>query len=471
MSTIMSDVTPCNPASPRRSQVPGPVSEKFVTEDSTGVAAQASVSVNATGEKPKARLVQQAFHKGMFINRPRSSSVGELCITTPQPSKGTMPHSLDWQKVPTTRSGKRRRTSISPPSESLPMTSNSYDILPVDAPESFNRSKAGNKPPPLILYGIEDVTKLKETLETVLDPSDFSFKIVTKTQLRVNCSSPESYKKLMNLVREKGLIGHTFTRKEDRCCRIVIRNLHHTTPHAEIIKEIESTGNKVVGEIINARSGPEKKPSSTFFVNLEPNINNKKVKDIKYIYNTSVKMEDPKKRKTIPQCNRCQQYGHTKNNCTKPFRCVKCAESHKTSDCLKKDRNSPAKCALCFGNHPANYKGCQVYKEIYDRKFNKRPKQPTISQPKSPTMKEELARNIKTINNPTSVSNENYQQSNATSIPTYAGAVKGPNSQQSTSNLVEDLLIKQSEKIEALLQQISSMMSLIVKLVDRLSRS
>ena len=85
-------------------------------------------------------------------------------------------------------------------------------------------------------------------------------------------------------------------------------------------------------------------------------------------------------------------------------------------------------------------------------------------------MKEEQVRNIKIINNPT-VSNENYQQSNATFIPTYAGAVKGPNSQQSTSNLVEDLLIKQSEKIEALLQQISSMMSLIVKLVDRLSRS
>ena len=51
MNTIMSDVTPCN-------QLPGPVSEKFVTEDSTGVAAQASVSVNATGEKRKARLVQ-----------------------------------------------------------------------------------------------------------------------------------------------------------------------------------------------------------------------------------------------------------------------------------------------------------------------------------------------------------------------------------------------------------------------------
>lgn len=53
----------------------------------------------------------------------------------------------------------------------------------------------------------------------------------------------------------------------------------------------------------------------------------------------------------------------------RPYRCVKCAEGHKTTECPKKDRNTPATCILCFGDHPASYKGCQVYKEIRARKM------------------------------------------------------------------------------------------------------
>lgn len=39
-----------------------------------------------------------------------------------------------------------------------------------------------------------------------------------------------------------------------------------------------------------------------------------------------------------------------------------------TIDCPKKDRKTPAKCCLCLGDHPANYKGCQVFLEINNRK-------------------------------------------------------------------------------------------------------
>ncbi|CAH1113872.1 unnamed protein product [Psylliodes chrysocephalus] len=30
----------------------------------------------------------------------------------------------------------------------------------------------------------------------------------------------------------------------------------------------------------------------------------------------------------------------------------------------KNPANTPAKCALCEGSHPANYKGCEVYKNL-----------------------------------------------------------------------------------------------------------
>lgn len=206
----------------------------------------------------------------------------------------------------------------------------------------------------------------------MLDKQEYILKLINQNQLRVNCTTVEAYKQLIAKVREMGLIGHTFTRKEERCYRVVIKNLHHSTPHEAIIEAIEKTGNTVCGEIINARVGPEKRPTSTFFVNIDRNHNNKAVKSIRHIYNMAVTIEDPRKRNAIVQCTKCQQYGHSKNNCMSPDRCIKCAGQHKTSDCEKKDRNTPAKCALCLGEHPANYKGCKVYQEILNRKKNNR---------------------------------------------------------------------------------------------------
>jgi hypothetical protein len=60
----------------------------------------------------------------------------------------------------------------------------------------------------------------------------------------------------------------------------------------------------------------------------------------------------------------CHRYGHTKNFCHLKPRCVKCAGDHSTSQCPRKERSSDVRCVLCDGNHPANYKGCTVYKDL-----------------------------------------------------------------------------------------------------------
>ncbi|CAG9137125.1 unnamed protein product [Plutella xylostella] len=234
----------------------------------------------------------------------------------------------DWQTVPILRQhkNKKRKFSALSPEKDLP-TQNRYSPLQVDKNVVTNPMEKTTKPPPILLYGIVNIAKLKEVIDECLDQSQYSFKIVTKNQLRVTADSTESYKKLLSLVREKKMIGHTFIQKNERPYRIVIKNLHHSTPTDAIIEAVESTGNKVYGEIINARYGPEKTPLSTWFVNLAPGPNIDAIKKLKYIYHTSVTIEDPKQKKTVPQCKRCQQYGHTKNYCMRPYRCVKCAES------------------------------------------------------------------------------------------------------------------------------------------------
>ena len=85
---------------------------------------------------------------------------------------------------------------------------------------------------------------------------------------------------------------------------------------------------------------------------------------MKVIQNKLIHIEPPRSTKPhIPQCIRCQQYGHTHKYCNKPFNCVKCGGHHNSDTCIK-PRGSPAKCALCGGPHPANYKGCEQYHNI-----------------------------------------------------------------------------------------------------------
>jgi hypothetical protein len=76
-----------------------------------------------------------------------------------------------------------------------------------------------------------------------------------------------------------------------------------------------------------------------------------------------ITVEAPRPKKHIVQCTRCQSYGHTKAYCAKPYACVKWGGNHNTTTCTK-TLNTPAKCALCGGNHPASYKGCDVYKNL-----------------------------------------------------------------------------------------------------------
>lgn len=461
---------------------------------------------NTHNKVPK-KLTQQVFHPSLF-NRtsPASAPARTMPSTSGTPLEEQSQDTTTWQRAPTLRLHKRKKPSDSPPSPPRTATSNRFEILAVDDEEVVIRQR-DLKPPPLLLYGIEDVNKLSQTLETALQKSDYTFKIINKNQLRVSCNSVPAYKSLMSLVREKGLIGHTFTRKEERSYRIVIRNLHHTTPHTAIVEEIESTGNKVRGEIINARYGPDRKPTSTFFVNLEPGDQNPEVKKIRVIYNTSVIIEDPRKSNTIVQCMRCQQYGHSKNNCLRPYRCVKCAQAHKTSDCPKTDRNTPATCALCLGSHPANYKGCEVYREILDRKLKTRPKETrylTQTQPKNdsrtavqvspkptkPTMpsheqipystphtkKKEHVNQSVPHTHQTQEHTQNKQNNNTkTSKSSYADRARINSHTTNTDEVIkltpsiEELLTKQTQKVDTLIQQIGSLIGLIMMLIEKLT--
>jgi hypothetical protein len=163
---------------------------------------------------------------------------------------------------------------------------------------------------------------------------------------------------------------HTYKPRQDRSFRVVIRNLHPSTEVQDIKRALTDKGHEVTN-IWNAKQRSTNQPLPLHFIDIKPHSNNKEIYQITTLLNTVVKVEAPHVKRAIPQCMRCQKYGHTKNYCRNSPRCVKCAEQHLTSECPRKVQDDTVKCANCSDQHPANYRGCTVHKQLQQQLYPK----------------------------------------------------------------------------------------------------
>lgn len=222
------------------------------------------------------------------------------------------------------------------------------------------------KPPPIFIPDVSDVKKMTSSIESVLSKEEYSYKCLFKNKVKICTVSSEAYRKLVRKLNTLEVSFHTYQLKQERAYRVVLKNMHSSTDLQEIKDSIEAAGH-LVRNISNAKSFHTKEPLPMFFIDLEPNPNNKDIYELTFLLNAKVTFEPPRKNKEAVQCKKCQRYGHTKTYCWYPFRCVKCGQNHDTKSCSKL-KTTPAKCVLCDGDHPANYRGCSVYKDMKHKK-------------------------------------------------------------------------------------------------------
>lgn len=195
-----------------------------------------------------------------------------------------------------------------------------------------------------------------------------NFTCINRTNsTKILSSTPDHYRKIVKYLDSTSAQFHTYQLQEERALRVVIRNLHPSTPTDEIKAELQDLG-FAIRQVVNAKRNEngEVRQLPLFFVDLERNQNSEKIYELTRLYHTKISVESLHRKKDIVQCTKCQKYGHTKSYCRHQPRCVKCGSSH-TSDACTKSRDSPATCALCHLNHPANYKGCQTYQSLRAR--------------------------------------------------------------------------------------------------------
>jgi hypothetical protein len=364
----------------------------------------------------------------------------------------SQPAEQQWQTV----SRKRGRKTEGPehPDENLQdywlggttPTVNRFSILQEEQMEDAAKQSSEPKPPPIFISGVTNIKPLTELLNTIAKDK-YLVKTLYNDQVRVQPTESSVYTTIIKALIDKNTEFHTYKPRQDRSFRVVLKNIHPSTDLQDIKQDLQDKGHEVTN-IWNVKQRVTKKPLPVHFIDIKPSGNNKDIYNITTLLNTIVQFEAPHAKREIPQCMRCQQFGHTKNYCRNNPRCVKCAAQHNTSECPRKTNDDNVKCVNCHEKHPANYRGCIVHKQIQQKMY--------------PRMRERL---IETRPPPTGVTYTQATQGRPELPQTKEPQPNAPNMTQSTNDLTE---LRQMMK--NLLDQMGTLINLITALISKNSK-
>jgi hypothetical protein len=269
---------------------------------------------------------------------------------------------------------KKRKAESSPELES--------EVVTVDKPKQ-NVIDKRPKLPPVVLSNIDDFNSVQKIM--ILQNIKYEIKLLNNKQLSIKVYSENDYRTLTKAVNEAKFEWHSYENKATRPCKVIARGLHPTCDPKYIVEDLEQSGFNILSAVnlkkkLKIDNKQIVKSLPLFMLSFDHSEDIKKIFSIAHIVSTKVTIEAIRtERENIPQCKRCQLFGHTKAFCNRKPRCVKCAGSHLTFECTL-DKKAPPKCSNCQEAHPANYRGCAVAKELQKRRKAK--KKVEIKEPK-----------------------------------------------------------------------------------------
>jgi hypothetical protein len=141
-----------------------------------------------------------------------------------------------------------------------------------------------------------------KSIEKDINKEDYQLK-VKNNQVIILPTNPDSYRKLIRLLKTLNAKFHTYQLKQERLFRVLLRNIYHSANLDELKHELQNLGHEVTN-ISNIRHRITKNPLSLFFVDLKQKANNKEIYNINRLMDSVVKFEPPFTRKKIVQCKR-----------------------------------------------------------------------------------------------------------------------------------------------------------------------
>jgi len=79
-------------------------------------------------------------------------------------------------------------------------------------------------------------------IRDIAEDRQYCTKSLANNVIKLNCTTPETYRKLIKYFKENDIFYHTYQLKEERAYHVVIKYLHHSTDTEEIRQELSDLG-------------------------------------------------------------------------------------------------------------------------------------------------------------------------------------------------------------------------------------
>lgn len=342
------------------------------------------------------------------------------------------------------------------------LAQNKYHVLSIQTDiedNSINTSQKTNKPlkiPPIFL---QNATNHQLIIKEINSQNITNFTTSYKNNsLRINVTNSDDYRKLTKFYTDEKIEFHTFQNPNSRPLSVVLRNVPISLTEDEITCELNTHSLPIIR--VTRLLNKDKNPMPLCAVELTATEKSNEIFNVKEISKAIITVEPRKKSHNIPQCHNCQNYGHTKNYCSRKSKCVKCGGEHNHKQCEKK-KSDPPKCANCGGPHPANYRKCSYHTELQHQQprpilrkqdiTSQKPAQPS-HQPSSSTHQPHNSQFSPMTYSQTTKQNQHQNTPNPQRSPTQSNNHININQESITASIMQ--FIKQL--ITPLIQQIKS---------------
>lgn len=339
---------------------------KKMTKQNTGQSPLAqTISVI---EKEKKTTTHTVTPTSVTDDKQHTQSEAHTQQSTQQPSIAANANTNE-EKVETEQLNNMSTQSIN---SSLDDNADGTDIV-------YNESdkvKRTNKIPPIVVW-TENRNATQNAIKEHIPKHSCVFNQINKSKFRIVPKDNTIREKVIEFLKTRGYHFNTYTPTNEKMISILLKGSEISDSEliSDAIQKVGITPHKIQ----RYTTGFMRKNniiSDIWQIILLPGTDTKLLLGIKYIDSWSVRWEFMHKRSVL-QCKRCQRFEHVANNCTLPYRCVKCLDAHNPYECPKNSANNTVKprCVNCSGEHTANNaKLCPVFKkaiEISNFKKNK----------------------------------------------------------------------------------------------------
>lgn len=233
-----------------------------------------------------------------------------------------------------------------------------------------------NSPPkpakPVIVHNTS-ITALRALFKSLKLAAAPELRKRQENDFAIYASSAADKKIIIEKLNSQEILHYTFTENEDRHLMFTLFG-HHKVSTEELLSiinaELEAKKKKV--KVTKTTQVNKNLENPIFVVSFEKGAMT--LNELKYQHNVldglRVRWErhEPKFRRPT-QCKRCQRPGHAAHNCSLPYRCVKCLQSHAPGECTRKNRDEgQPSCVNCgVEGHASNSPTCPFLRKHAER--------------------------------------------------------------------------------------------------------